>query len=213
MSQVTYESETISKKRVYYTGSDTLAEGYLLCYDRDYGTASDADIARAYRVEKPATANLKYFAGVVDAECAGRTGPGWISIIEPRPNPGCLVNVHTDQNCTLGTTKLAAKNASYAAGAAAATTVMIATAIQTVDRSSTNGVVLAQLEGASSVEVDSAANVAVLTDSTSGTTDGTLEAVSGSGADPAVNNNFAELNTQINSVLTALKNANLMATS
>ncbi len=63
------------------------------------------------------------------------------------------------------------------------------------------------------VPLDAAANVAVLTDSTGGSTDGTLEAVSGSGADAAVNNNFAELNTQINSVLTALKNANLMATS
>jgi len=36
-----------------------------------------------------------------------------------------------------------------------------------------------------------------LTDNSGGTTDGTVEAVSGSGADAAVNNNFAELAAQV----------------
>ena len=173
MSQVTYKSEKVSKKRVYYTGSDQLLEGYCLCYDRDYGTAADSDIARAYRVEKPTTANLKYFAGVVSEEDSGKTGPCWITIIEPQPCPGRLVKVYTDQDCTLGSTKLAVKDASYAAGAAGASNVTLATAMQTVDRSGTAGTVLGQLEGASSVEVDVAAAVSSLTDSTGGTTGGT----------------------------------------
>lgn len=42
-----------------------------------------------------------------------------------------------------------------------------------------------------------------ITDSSGGTADGTVEAVSGSGADAAINNNFAE-------IVTALKNANIM---
>jgi len=36
-----------------------------------------------------------------------------------------------------------------------------------------------------------------LTDNSGGTTDGTVEAVSGSGADAAVNNNFAELAAKV----------------
>lgn len=163
MTQVTYKSEKISTKRVYFTGSDMLGEGYCLCYNRDStttgGSAGAADIARAYEVEKPAADNLKYFAGVLGADDAGKTGPCWITIIEPQPNPGRLVKVHTDQNCTLGTTKLAVQSNSYAAGAAGASNVTVATAMQTVDRSGANGTVLAQLEGASSIEVDVAAAV------------------------------------------------------
>lgn len=38
------------------------------------------------------------------------------------------------------------------------------------------------------------------TDNSGGTADGTIEAVSGSGADAAINNNFAELNAKVNEV-------------
>lgn len=178
MTQVTYNSEKVSKKRVYYTGSDTLGEGYCLCYDRDYGTASEADIDRAVRVEKPAAGNLRHFAGVVAAEDAGRTGPCWVTVVEPQPNPGRLVAVHTDQACVLGTTALAVTADSYAAGAPGADAPAIATAFQTVDRGGTAGVVLAQLEGVSRLGTDPAAGVsqsqAALTDSTGGTNAGTL---------------------------------------
>jgi Skp family chaperone for outer membrane proteins len=179
MTQVTYKSEKIATKRVYYTGQDVLGEGYCLCYNRDAGTASEADLARAYEVEKPATGNLQYFAGVVAAEDAGRAGPCWISIIEPQPNPGRLVKLHTDQDCTLGSTKLAVQDGSYAAGAAGPSAVAVATAMQTIDRSGEGnaGTVLAQLEGASSVQIDVAAAVspaqAALTKATGSTTGGT----------------------------------------
>jgi hypothetical protein len=152
MTQVTYGSERISVRRAYYVGSDALREGYLLCYNRDSnaggGSAADADLARAQEVEKPAEGNLAFFAGVVGAEDAGKTGPCWITLIEPGASPGRLVMVHTDQSCTLGATRLAACAGSYAAGAAGESSVAVATAMQTVDRSQTPGLVLAQLEGA-----------------------------------------------------------------
>lgn len=44
-----------------------------------------------------------------------------------------------------------------------------------------------------------------LTDSTGGSTDGTLQEVSGSGADSAINNNIAELNAKLDELLEALK--------
>lgn len=227
MSQVTYKSEKVSKKRVYYTGSDQLLEGYALCYDRDYGTASESDIARAYRAEKPATANLKYFAGVVSEEDSGRTGPCWVTIVEPEANPGRLVKVYTDQDCTLGTTQLAVKDADYALGAAGASTVTVATAMQTVDRSSTDGLCLAQLEGAGSVEVDVAAAVtatqSTITDNSGGTGATTIAAITNANnagsadvvptadAIAGLADRLAEVKVDVAAILTSLKNANLMA--
>lgn len=54
------------------------------------------------------------------------------------------------------------------------------------------------------------ANQAALTNSTGGTTDGTLSAVSGSGADAAINNNFAELHKLQNEMRSVLVNLGLM---
>jgi hypothetical protein len=265
MTQVTYQSEKIAAKRVYYTGGDALQEGALLCYNRDStstgGTAAAADLARAYEVEEPAADNLKYFAGVVALEDAGKTGPCWISVIEPQPNPGRLVMLLTNQNCTLGSTRLAVQSGSYAAGAAGPSTVAVATAMQTVNRSGTAGTVLAQLEGAGSIETDVAAAVSAgqlsLTKPTGSTTGGTAQLASANCPKPSggttggtaafetcltgltaagsaahINNNFAKVSAQIANVrsdfarlvkevnaartdvaaiLTALKNANLMA--
>ena len=63
-------------------------------------------------------------------------------VIEPQANPGRLAMVHTTLNCTLGATALAVQSGSYAAGAAGASTVTIATAMQTINRSGTAGTVL-----------------------------------------------------------------------
>lgn len=230
MTQVTYQSEKLSTKRVYYTGGDALQEGALLCYNRDStstgGTTAAADPARAYEVEKPAADNLKYFAGVVALEDAGKTGPCWISIVEPQPNPGRLVMLLTDRNCTLGSTRLAVQADSYAAGAAGPSTVAVATAMQTVNRSGTAGTVLAQLEGAGSIETDVAASVAAsqlaLTKPTGSTTGGTAQLAAASCLKPSggttggttafeacltgltastsathINNNFAKVSAQL----------------
>lgn len=51
---------------------------------------------------------------------------------------------------------------------------------------------------------------AALTNSTGGTTDGTLAAVSGSGDDANINNNFAELHTLLDAIRTALVNTGLI---
>ncbi len=50
-----------------------------------------------------------------------------------------------------------------------------------------------------------------LVDSTGGTIDGTLSAVSGSGADSTINDNFAELNTKINIIIDRLEAHGLIA--
>jgi len=229
-SQVTYKNEKLATKMVRYTGTDTLGEGYALCYDRDTGTAGASDEARAYQAEKPATANLKFFAGVVHPTSAGKTGPCWVKIIIPESR-GVVCNVHADQDCTQLTTKLAVKDNSYALGAAGSGTVNVATAVQTVDRSSSAGSVQAILEGVGGpATVDAAATVAqtqAALSGATGTTDGALEALAGTAAGnlstaeaASINNNFKEIHTQLEAirtdlaaVLTALKNANLMATS
>ena len=134
-------SEKLSKKKVFYEGTDMLHTGYALCYNRDYGTASASDINRACRVEKPATANLLWFAGVVVEGYDGVTGPCVVEITVPSFG---LVEAFCEENCTLGTTVLATKDGTYALAETAASD--CAMAFQTVDRSSTNGLVLVQLE-------------------------------------------------------------------
>jgi hypothetical protein len=55
-----------------------------------------------------------------------------------------------------------------------------------------------------------AANQAALTNSTGGTADGTLAAVSGTGDDTDINNNFTELHVLLNEIRTALVNLGLI---
>jgi hypothetical protein len=56
----------------------------------------------------------------------------------------------------------------------------------------------------------SGANQAALTNSTGGTADGTLSAVSGTGDDADINNNFTELHRLVSEIRTALVNLGLM---
>jgi len=144
MSPVVYSKAPLKTKRVYYSGTDTLKTGYALCYDHDNGTASAVDWDRFFIVEKPATANLPYFAGVVHESSNGITGPAYIQIVEP----GSMSYVYTDLDCSINVTDLAIVNASYVAQVGAATAARsIGRAMQTVDRSQTNGTVLAQILG------------------------------------------------------------------
>lgn len=138
MIGISYSNAPPNTKRVYYEGSDTLRTGYALCYNYDYGTASEADFDRWVRVEKPATANLGYFAGVVHPSNDGFVGPGWINII----TKSSICRGWTDLSCTLGSTSLTIVDGSYALhnGGTA-----VGTAMQTVDRSGTAGTVLTRL--------------------------------------------------------------------
>jgi len=51
-----------------------------------------------------------------------------------------------------------------------------------------------------------------LTDSSGGTADNTIAAVSGSGADATINNNFADLAAKVNAILAANRSAGVIAT-
>jgi hypothetical protein len=95
------------RRRVYYTGTDTLKEGYALCYNFDATdvtaenlTLSQADSlvetpARRLQVEKPTINNSTHFAGVVSQKFTDFTGPGWIEI----NMPGSVCNIWAGANC------------------------------------------------------------------------------------------------------------------
>ncbi len=165
MSIVLKENEKLDKKKVFYTGTDTLGSGYNLCYDADATrsaetdqgaltgaylsakTAADEYSGRAWRVEKPSTSNLENYAGAVVEEYAGVVGPAAIEIYVPKAR-GQKVLVYTEENCTIDSTVLTLKAGSYAAGGVNEGPI-IAKAMQTIDRSSTNATVQALLIGLS----------------------------------------------------------------
>ena len=132
-------TEKQSKKKVFYTGTDALKAGYLLCYERDSttgGAVTTAQLDRATRVEKPSSDNIKWLAGfVTQAWPASATGRH-LEIVEL---DGHVIEMYTDASCTINSTALYAKAGSYAVGANGQ--VRVGTALQTVDRSDTNGVV------------------------------------------------------------------------
>ena len=147
---VKYKLEKYGLKHVYYTGSDTLKPGYALCYDRDTITAENAagtalvatasSYGRHSWVEKPASGNLHNFAGIVGPGQQMMAGPCWVEIIQPLP--GLVIDVFSDISCTANTTWLTIQPASYYIGGAGEG-LIIGIALQTVDRSSTNGLVQA----------------------------------------------------------------------
>ena len=167
MSIVLKENEKLDKKKVFYTGTDTLGVGYNLCYNADAirsaegetfpikvtgaeksaKTAADVYNARAWEVEKPTTANLKHYAGVVVEEYAGTVGPAAIEIYVPKAR-GQKVEVYSDVSNTIDVTVLSLQAGSYAAGSVGEGP-SIGVAVQTIDRSSTAGAVQANLIGLS----------------------------------------------------------------
>jgi hypothetical protein len=218
------KNEKQTTKRVYYTGSSALKAGYCLCYNRDSNTGAtttSVDYARAREVEKPATANLPYFAGVVESGCE-ITGPGWIEIIEPKK--GMLAEVWSDVSSTLGTTHLAITNGSYAVVANTTGTVCVGRAMQTIDTDTTNARVLAELSGVGGALVtQTGAAVTKVAGSTTGgvvALAGLTAAVGGVGATAnksAFSGDMAILAKAINAVIVdqaaviaALKTNNLM---
>lgn len=102
-------------KTVYYDGTDTLATGYCLCYDQD-ATENGADPADrlGFTVEKPATANIMFFAGIYTGQQGGITDPGYITI--EVPERGQMTEAWTDANMTLGSSGLACQDGDFGFG-------------------------------------------------------------------------------------------------
>jgi hypothetical protein len=178
---------SIRKKRVYYTGSDTINQGMAVCYDYDTTTnvlgydTGDSTVfdsrdqstpdttaegnqneAKFLHVEQPSDDNIDFLAGfVAPGGYLGTTGPKWIDIYEPN---GAIVPVRTDVSCTVGQTRLYLEGGDYALGSAGAevgnAVRLVALAEETVDRSSTAGLVLArvQMPAIESVAYDTAAS-------------------------------------------------------
>jgi hypothetical protein len=159
------------KKRVKYEGTSVIYEGMPVCYNFDTtdnilgysdstggrpecqttpGTTAEGyqNEGKYLRVEDPAADNLLWFAGVVaGGSWAGKTGDGktWLEIYVPN---GAIVPVRTDLSCTVGRTVLALESASQDLTDPLSATQgrSVAIAEETVDRSSTSGLVLAKLD-------------------------------------------------------------------
>lgn len=112
--QALYKMEKISLKRVYYTGSDTITEGFALYYDRSNITATDVNgdailaVSSSYGrhtfVNKPSAipSETSWFAGLVGPgeSCAG---PGWVNIVERDKR---VHTAYVKANCVMGATVL-----------------------------------------------------------------------------------------------------------
>ena len=178
--QTYHATEKEVKKSVYYEGTDKLKEGMALCYNHDSNagaTTTSEDFNRVWRVEKPATANLPAFAGLVAKGHGGKTGPCMIEIELPTGYHRGVI-AHTDQNCTILTTKLAVVGSTYALGAVGDANKTVAEALQTINRSSTAGPCLVKFGGFPSVTAYTLTAPA-LTGGTTGESTGVVGATAG----------------------------------
>jgi len=172
MSNVDFgtNSAAVQKKRVYYEGSNAIYEGMALCYNYDTtsnilgwdkangvkgSTTADGNQneGKFLRVEEPSVANSPFFAGVVAGpDKGGQTGPCWVNIYIPN---GAIVPVWTDKSIT-------AKDKMYLEPGENTLVndvqgIYVGMSLETKDRSSTAGIVLAKLDG-----VDTAGAVQVV---------------------------------------------------
>lgn len=154
-------------KRVFWrpvTASTVVKVGQPVCYNSDavvdhkeraahpntghlngegatsYAEGSQTYTGRLFIVEEPLTANLMSFAGVVKS-LGPKLGADGDMIEIFVPTKDAVVPVWTDQNCTLNVTVLGISNAEVDMSAPG---VQKMVAMETVDRSSTNGLVWAK---------------------------------------------------------------------
>lgn len=153
----------VNLMRVYFPGTDTLKEGYPVCWNFDAAdvdaenntfTANDVGVefwndARRIQVEKPSEGNKLHFAGVVSEKFENFTGPGWIEIHRPGSicNVWCASSVdhgqtgittNTGQTVTFGPTAWTFKTGGYPGTGSAII-------LQDENRSSTAGLIMAEL--------------------------------------------------------------------
>jgi len=149
MSQTTYNSEKVAKKKVRYsndTGSPvTIRGGYAVCYDYSLAT-----IAQAYTVKKPATDNLLWFAGIVTEEYDGKVVANGetlqIEIYIPTKY-GQVVPVWITEDHSANIALLEITDGSFALTEGISR--KVAKSVQLVNRNTTNGTCLAHLYGLS----------------------------------------------------------------
>lgn len=132
--------------RVWFNGSVALNEGQGVCYNWNYGTATDSEPRRGNEVEVPAILNARYFAGVCAQAVTARTGGQFIEI----NLPGSVCNVWSGVSNTIGvglTTCEAGTGGNGAGffGRAGFEGRGSAVPLETVDRSSTAGLCLCRL--------------------------------------------------------------------
>jgi len=149
MSVIRYNNEKLTEKRVRFTAAATeiLKAGYPFCYNWDKGTATAEDGERAMFVEKPAAANLVHFAGWLKEEHAGKkviSGETYMLTLVVPQSRGQKIPVFTDLSTTQGTTELHITSGSWLHSDAGK---VVGLAVQTVDRSTTNGTVQALVYG------------------------------------------------------------------
>jgi hypothetical protein len=97
------DADLLETRTVWYSGTDKLASGYCVAFDPAASkTDADPKLRLGNVVQKPVTANLFYFAGVVAPQSDGLTGPCNIDILIPRK--GAMLPVFTKLNQTAGTT-------------------------------------------------------------------------------------------------------------
>ena len=97
---VQYENSLMKPIRVYYTGTETLGEGWTLCYDADRGTVTAPDGTRVFMVEKPSLTNMMNVAGWVNEVSNQKTGPCYITINVPGSACKVLSAIPTAINAT-----------------------------------------------------------------------------------------------------------------
>ncbi len=166
MGQGIYKNEKQALKSFWYNGTDTLKQGYAMCFDRanitgldGSGTAepaTDYGWARHGWVVKPASGNLHNFAGIVAGQ-RDVTGPAVVSLIEPEAIARGM-NVFTSGNLTIDSTFLTIVAGSYEIGVLGEG-LLIGKALQTVDRSSTSGLAQAMIRGVDPMNVNYGAAV------------------------------------------------------
>ena len=149
MSQVTYKSEKLAKKKVTFTNDTgaavTLRGGWVLCYDYTQST-----IAQAYLVVRPASANLAWFAGVITEEYDGRVvANGAIANIEIYipTKYGQVVPVFSSEDHSSNIALLEPVDGSFIA--VEGSTTKVCKTVQLANRGTTNGTLLSRLYGIS----------------------------------------------------------------
>lgn len=81
-----------------YTGTTALKAGMALCYNADYGTATDFDAHRMYDVELPNQTNNKQFAGVVVGNVPASSNGSTVTLDGPGGVADILVGIATTVN-------------------------------------------------------------------------------------------------------------------